>query len=99
MDKHMTQAYQRHGALLAVSVGDARTLITRGLAVSAPSDPSSSLMLVSVLGRNVDRFVPGEPPRLFLVGGVEIVRDDEKGDAIASIKTINIDGLFDEENE
>jgi hypothetical protein len=31
------------------------------------------------------------------VGGIEIARDDYCGDSITSIKSINIDGLFDEE--
>jgi hypothetical protein len=60
---------------------------------------TDSLRGVHVPGHLINQFVPGEPPRLSLVGGIEIIRDDENGDAITSVRTFNVDGIFDKENE
>jgi len=100
MDK-TTEWYRHWGALLSVSEEDAIILVNgREIGVlDWMGNTDSGLRGVHIPGHMIDRFVPGEPPRLFLVGRVEIIRDDERGDAIASIRTINIDGLFDEENE
>lgn len=94
----ITKAYWRHGAILEMSGLDAGTLVARGIATSYPAyNTENGLQCVHVLGEKIDRFVPGESPQLFLVGGIKIIRDDSLGDSIESIKPININGLFDEE--
>lgn len=90
----ITESYRQAGALLSVSKRDARVLINErkiGL-LDRMGDTESGLLGVHIPGHAVDRI---EPSRLFLIGGIEIIRYDA-GDAIVSFHTINIDGLFDE---
>lgn len=95
MDK-ATKAFRSHGAVLELSRRDAEILVARNLGSLDPRWDRDGLLGVSVPGDKIDRLIQGEPPKLRLAGGVCIARDDESGDRIESMRTIDLRGLFDE---
>ena len=97
-----TEMYRHFGALLSLSKEDADLLIARevGIIDYMGNDPDRNLYGVRIPSFMIDRLEPGEPPHLFLVGRVDIIRDDNEGDRIAAIRPFNIDKIFDnQEND
>jgi hypothetical protein len=91
-----TKAFRRNGAVLELSARDAGVLVVRNIGSLDPRWNRNGLLGVHVPGGKIDRFLPGEPSRLRLAGGIDVARDDETGDRIESMRTIDIRGLFDE---
>jgi len=91
-----TRAYRRNGAVLAMPRLDAGILAVRGIGIREPSFDAGSLVGIRVSGGDIDTHIPGETPRMVLVGGIEVSRGD-RGDVVSAIRVIYIDGLFDGE--
>lgn len=93
-----TANYRKYGALLSVTPGDAAFLAARGLASPDPMGNTDRLVGMSVPGDKIDQHIPGGDPALRLAGGVMVGRGEES-DAVIGVWQINIDGLFDDEEE
>jgi len=93
-NKQVTAAYRRHGAKLSMRPEDAFYLIGSGRGDFDPEFDDGQSLGVAVAGSSVDKVICGEPPKLFLVGGIEITRGDR--DEITAERPIDIDGLFDD---
>lgn len=91
----VTSAYRRNGAVLIMESSDARTILARNLGTGICL--IGDMVRIDVPGESIDYLVPGEPPILYLVGGLRISR--EEVDKITSIREIDIDNLFKEDTD
>jgi len=92
---NVTAAYRRNGAVLIMESDDAKIIMARNLGIGMCQ--SGDLVCIEVPGEAVDHLIPGEPPMLYLVGGLRISR--EEVDRITSIREIDIDNLFKEDTD